>query len=386
MNNNNNIDNNNKKKSKKSNFNKVIMNASKEHKFNTSNLNTSRSVYKTEKEYQDSFDEMIAFEKTISKKDKTDINVVIYHEDNNDGLICAYVAWKYLVKENKKKVEFIGLKPSFGQNVNRGISRFFDKMKGKNVLIVDLSYNPQTLSALRNTANSLLVIDDHPDTTKGAKDIFVGENHAACAYVQKFFYPSEKIPKIVQYVDNSDRKLFLPFTPHSNYFTLTLGFRFVHNIFKTRGEKLFEVLDELFKSDNPNFFIFLGKYYDEVRENIKNQIAINARPTNFLGYRVGVLNFNAPSLTKPVGRQIITNFKNRGEHIDFAVLWGYEYTSNAYSITLIDDHKQTKINMADISKKLGQESGTAKGGSGTKHLGHFYWNKDIWSLFNRKSL
>jgi len=37
--------------------------------------------------------------------------------------------------------------------------------------------------------------------------------------------------------------------------------------------------------------------------------------------------------------------------------------------------------MADIAKKLGQESGSHKGGSGTKHLGHFYWTKDIWSLF-----
>lgn len=372
-------------KTKSRNFNKLAMNAVKNYKFDNGK-NITKSKYKTEAEYQKSFGDILDFEKKYSAKNKKDINLVIYHDDNNDGIIAAYVAWKYLVKDNKKSVDFYGLKPGFGEMINRRIENIMGEIRGKNVLILDLSYNKETLNAIRDAAKSLIVIDDHPETTEKGKDIFIGKDHAAVAYTWKFFYPGEKVPKVIQYVDDSDRKLFLPFVPFSNLFALALGFRFVHNIFKASGEKLFEALDELLKGDNPNFFVFIGKYYDEVRENIKMQVANNAKMTNFQGYRVGVLNFNAPALTKVVGRQIVTNFQARGQPIDFAVLWGYEYTANppAYNVTLIDDHKQTRINMAEIAKKLSKLGGHPKGGGGKQHEAHFYWNRDIWELFEKK--
>ncbi len=372
-------------KTRTQNFNKLAANAVKGYDFKNGR-NASKSKYKTETEYQNSFDDILKFEKNFTEAQKKAINFVIYHDSNNDGVVSAYVAWKYLVKENKKDVSFFGLKPGFGANVNKRITNILDNMKGKNVLIVDLSYNKQTLDKIRNSANSLLVIDDHRETTEQQKDVFVGSNHSAVAYTWKFFYPKEKVPKIIQYVDDSDRKLFLPFVPFSNLFALSLGFRFVHNVFKTYGDKLFSALDELFKGDNPNFFVFIGKYYDEVRENIKTQIAANARTTNFQGYRVAILNMNAPGLTKVVGRQMVTNFAARGEPVDFAVLYGWEYSNfpQAYNVTLIDDHQQTKINMATLATKLGKISRHPKGAGGTTHEAHFYWTGDIFDLFKKK--
>jgi hypothetical protein len=274
------------------------------------------------------------------------------------------------------------MKPHHGINVNKRISGLEDIIKNKNVLILDISYGNNTFDFIKKNSKNMIVIDDHTTTSYKDDNIFVGENHATVGYTWKFFYPKEKIPKIVQYIDDSDGKLFLPFISHSNLFSVSLGFRFVHNIFKSMGPDTFSELHELFKNDNVNFWIFLGRYFEEVRDHLKNQIANNARQTEFQGYKVGVLNFNAPSLVKPVGRQILTNMNKNSKKIDFAVLWGYEYSASppAYRIQLIDDHIQTKINMGDLANKLGKIGGHPKGGGGHQHIGNFYWSKDIFIL------
>lgn len=390
MNNGNNINNSNintgnrKNKTTSANFNKLASNAVKNYEFKNGK-NKSRGKFRTEKEYQDSFNSILKFEKQFTKKQKNDINVIIFHDDNNDGIMSAYIVWKFLgeTKNGNNSVQYIGLKPGFGRNVNKRVDNILDKIKGKNVLILDLDYNEETIKAIKNVAKSLIVIDDHTKYVKPNKDIFVGEIHATVANTWKFFYPSKKVPKIIQYIDNSDAKLFLPFLSFGNLLDLTLGFRFVHNIFKHAGPKLFKEIDELVKDDNPNLLIFIGKYYNEVWDHIKTQSAANARTAKFQGYNVGVLNFNVPSLTKVVGRQIITNMSKYNKKIDFAVCWGYEYTANppAYRITMIDDHKQEKIDLGLIARELGKKGGHPKGGGGHKHVGNFYWSGNIWDLF-----
>jgi hypothetical protein len=333
---------------------------------------------------------MLVFQKKFSDKEKKSIDVVIFHDDNNDGVVGAYIAWKYLMLDNKQEVKFIGLKPGKGRGIERRMENLGNLIKNKNVLILDLAYNKDTLNYVNDVAKLMIVIDDHFSGEKYANpNIFVGENHAAVAYAWKFFYPKEKVPKIVQYVDDSDAKLFLPYVAFPDLFSSALGFRFVHNIFMPTGSESFEKLHELFKTDNVNFFIFLGKYFEEVRNNLKDQIAINARLANFQGYRVAVLNFNSPALSKPVGRQMVSNFEKSGNPIDFAVLWGFEYSAQppAYRVQLIDDHKQTKLNMSDFASRLGKLGGHPKSGGGHgNHIGNFYWTKDIFDLFKHQYL
>jgi len=379
-----NLDRKNKTTSK--NFNKLAANAVKGYDFKNGK-NSSKGKYKTEKEYQSSFDDILKFQKQYTDAQKKQINLVIFHDDNNDGVVSAYISWRYLVNDNKKDVKFLPMKPSHGRNVDKRVSNLEDQIKDKHVLILDLAYSDPTFDYIKNKAKSMIVIDDHAErVTYKDKNVFVGDGHAAVAYTWKFFYPNKEVPKFVQYVDDSDAKLFLPFISYSNLVSVSLGFRFVHNIFKSMGSETFEELHQFFKDDNINFWIFLGKYFEEVRDHLKNQIAANARAKDFQGYRVGVLNFGAPGLIKPVLRQIITNFKKRGEHIDFAVAYSYEYTANppSYRVTIIDDHQQTKLNMGEIAEKLGKIGGHPKLGGGHTHVGNFYWSKDINDLFRTR--
>ena len=79
---------------------------------------------------------------------------------------------------------------------------------------------------------------------------------------------------------------------------------------------------------------------------------------------------------------MMTNFKNMGQNVDFAVLWGYEYSTTppAFRVQLIDDHAQTRLNMHDIAVKLAKIGGHPKGGGGHAHVGNFYWGRPIEEL------
>ena len=383
-------------------FNKVLNNALKNKNIFKTNLSaiTNKTKFKSADEYQNDFNDIISFRKGLTKKDVEELNMIVYHDENNDGIFSASIAYNFLKTEgiNKNNISLLGLKPNKG---NKVFVKDPDQYKGKNVLILDLDYSGEYLQVLSRYCNSILIIDDHDKTDQRNSDkIKLFKNraniHGTVAYVWKFFYPKLDVPITIQLIDDSDMKLFLPFIPRgfSNNFTQAIGHRYVHNknpdfIAKKRSGKLFEELWEFISEKSINFLIFAGYYYQEVIESLKNQIAINAKPANFQGYDVAVLNFNAPNLKKQVARQIMSNYRAMGSPIKFCVLWGYEYTNNCYDVTIMDDHRPSStINLKEIAEELGRIGGSSKGGGGHQHEAHFYWPRndkmDIWDLFSQK--
>jgi hypothetical protein len=378
---------NNEKNINNINFNKLLLNSFKNKSLKLKKNNSNQS--KKHDNYESSFDDINSFRKLFTKSEIDNIDIIIYHDENNDGMFSAAIAYNYLIENNSnKKIELIGEKP--------GKFNFRNKISGKNILILDLSLKIEYLNEIIKLAKHFIVIDDHSKTLLNNKNIFNGNNHSACGYTWKFFYPKKEIPNTILYIDSSDGKLFLSFIPpsFSTLFAQSTGIRFTHGkskqlILKKQNGEFFIELWNLINNDTKLcLFIAIGYYYHQFSENLKEQIAINAIPAKFQGYNVGLLNFNSPLLTKPVARQIITNFRNRGQNIDFAVCWGYEHINNSYRIQLIDDHKQTRIRMDEIAKKLGQIGGNPKGGGGHAHVSNFYWPRnskyDIWDLFTKQ--
>ena len=381
----------------KTNFNKILKDCVKDVKLRNGKIKSGqRYGFDTEKDYQDSFGKLLDFRKKFKDIQLKDIDTIVYHDENNDGMMSAAIVYNFLVNDHDKDISDITFFPT---KPNRNFIPNDNYFSDKNIIILDLAYSEKTINQFYSMANSVIVIDDHKENAnEGSKydSFFTGDGeHAAVGYTCKFFYPEKDVPLIIQYIDDSDGALFLPFTPFSHSFTLSIGIRLTHSksgkILRNRRQnpdKILEQLSKIFTNNDPIFWTFIGKYMQELMNGIKDQIALNAKPANFQGYKVGVLNFNAPGLTKQVGRQINTNFKQRNEHIDFAVLWGYEYTANAYNVTLIDDHRQNNINIGQLCHKLGEIGGHLKGGFGHGHDGHFYWPKnnkhDIWELFKKK--
>lgn len=379
------------KKSGKVDFDKFLDQCLKDRDiFSTMNKNEKK---KRNEEYENSFQEIDTFRKSLTKKDIEDINTIVYHDENNDGIfsaVCAYHYYSTTYPNRVQDLRLVPVKPQAGMTFIN--PRDQEKYKDRNLLILDLDFHPQYVENIKKISNQMIIIDDHTqgNSLKGNK-IFVGTNHAACANTFKFFYPKEPIPNVVKIIDISDSKIGLgEYSNYMNHFTRFLGHRFTHN--KTMRKDPQTMMNELWNlifNINMNTALFIGHYMDEAENSLKDQIAINAKPAKFQGYNVAVINFNAPSLLKPVLRQINTNYERMEQPIDFAVGWGWEYTANGYSVTIMDNHRpESTVHLGDIAKKLAKYGGHPKGGSGHPHIGHFYWPKnqkvDIWDLFSKQ--
>jgi len=369
-------------------------------KNNIKNNNIELSDYKNEKkEYQNSFDSIIDFSKKISTPKKNAINCIIYHAENSDGIMSAYIVLQYLKEHGKKDITIIPAKPSSGYGqVNQKLLKYNNDMKDKNILILDLQYNQANLKHIQSLANNVYIIDDHEIANKNKKnkiEHFIGDNsHACIAYTWKFFYPKKEVPLYVQIIDNDDRKLQLPFLSQFRKISSFYNYRIFHSPYlNIKFDKMedFVYLDNVTKNEFNLLINMIGHYYEELANNIKDQVARNARKATFQGHPVYVLNYNDPVLSRMVGRQMLTNAQKRGDKIDFAVLWGYEYTNQCYRVQLIEFHGgKPKYNLPQIAKTLGNIGRTVKGGAGASYVGNFYWphskDKDIWDLFSKNYL
>ena len=361
------------------------------------NKNNDNKSYKNEmQEYQKSFDDIINFSKKITAVKKKGINCIIFNTSNSDGIMSANITVKFLLENKKKDIVIIPAKPSSGAGkINERLTKYNDNMKNKNILILDLQYNQENLKHIKDLAKNVYVIDDHSIANRNNSNHFVGtSNHATVAYTWKFFYPKKDVPIYYQLIDNDDRKLGLPYLSKYRSMTSFFNYRIFHSPYlKINFDTVedFEKLDSAINGEFDNISTLIGHYYDELANNIKEQVARNARKETFQGHPVYVLNYNDPVLYKMVARQMLSNAKKRGENIHFAVLWGYEYTSRAYKVYLSEFHGgKPKYNLAHIAKTLGNIGKHFKGGGGDKYVGNFYWprtrDKDIWDLFSKNYL
>ena len=77
--------------------------------------NRYASKYPTENDYQNSFDDIISFSKSLTKKEMENIDIIMYNQGNNDGMFSAYIPWLFFKKNNSsnlKMPQFIPAKPS----------------------------------------------------------------------------------------------------------------------------------------------------------------------------------------------------------------------------------------------------------------------------------
>jgi hypothetical protein len=377
-------------------FNNAIKNGTKKVVLEVQDSGFGESKYKTEKAYQASFDDIANFVKAakIKTADKRAIDSILFHKGNNDGISCAFVFWKYITNSGKNENPGIlmkGIKPDFTtkNEVSKHLIQVDKHIIGRNVLVVDLSYNQTSYDYIAEKANSMIVIDNHQQTgVNPAKKIFTDTGHAACASVFKMFFPKKPIPLWLQYVDTDDCKLFLPFLPHVNLFSTFMQVRITkcnmltkRNAFDNISSGAYEQMDHILADDNLSWMIFAGSYMNEIKENFNYILASNAHPCRFYGYDVMILNLEFQGMDKNVGRQMITNRQNQikknGGHgkVDFAVLWSYHMNERRLRIQLVGDHFGKSINVIDIGRKISMQSKYKTGqGGGFGNVASFFLN------------
>ncbi len=374
-------------------FNAIIRNCVKNKElkqvYKQSGNNKFAPKYATKEEYDNSFTSIEQFSKKFTPSQLKSIDTIVFNE-NNDGFFAGAIAYHALKELGANIKKIAKIKPNQAYKPDKDFDR------GASAIFVDVDFSESTLKYMLDYCKYMIVIDDHEPRMKHENfySSWVpskGKNdHSACACTWKFFYPREHVPFVISYVDSSDTKLFLPWVSYGSKFSEAMGFRYTHSRgpemrAKIASGKVFEELWDIIMQSNVNDLITFGHYYFEVTEKLKEQIAVNAQIRDFQGYKVGVLNFRSPALTKKVGRQICTNLKGK---IDFAVLWGWEYTLNCYGITLINDHQKTSTKVDEIGKKLAAIGGHYKGGGGREDEYNLYWprdnKRDIWDLFEKQ--
>tara|TARA_Y100000590_G_scaffold112549_1_gene128371 strand:- start:878 stop:2122 length:1245 start_codon:yes stop_codon:yes gene_type:complete len=378
-------------------FNNAIKNGVKKHGVKEDTVSDNvKSKFKTEKAYQKSFDAILEFEKKFTEKQKKQIDSVLYHTGNNDGISCAYIFWSFITKKGKtinKNILFKGIQPDHSSHkvVSKHLLAVKKHIDGRNVLLLDMEFNETSLEYIEKTAKSMIVIDNHSKTvTNVSKGIFSTTEHAACASSYLFFNPKNEVPLWVQYVDNDDTKLFLPFLEHTSYFSTFMQVRLTKCNMLTKRKAFdridgggYEQMENILGEKDLSWLVYAGAYMNEIKENFNQILAMNAHVTKFYGYDVVIKNLEFQGLDKNVARQMITNRQNqirqeikkggKGGNVDFAVLWSYHHQHGNFRIQLIDDHKQTKLSMVDIARQITQDSKFATGrGGGMKHVGNFF--------------
>jgi oligoribonuclease NrnB/cAMP/cGMP phosphodiesterase (DHH superfamily) len=136
---------------------------------------------------------------------RNEIDIVIYHHNCVDGFMSASIAKKYLDENisNSKSVQYIPFQYSWNTYY------LLQKIKGKNVLITDFSFDYDIVKKMIETTKSLLILDHHKTAQKklekiDSKYLVFDMKHSGAFITWTYFYGFQNIPESVMLVEDRD--------------------------------------------------------------------------------------------------------------------------------------------------------------------------------------
>lgn len=254
----------------------------------------------------------------MSPIDPNSVNVVIYHADCTDGFGAAYSAWKCLGNRAEYHACKHGTPPP--------------NVKGKNVVILDFSFNNETTKKMIESASQLLVIDHHKSAMVELHDIpntkfDMTKSGAMLAW--EFFHPGKEPPKFIRYIQ--DRDLWKWELDYSKEFSA--AFDMVP--FEFEEFEKFEddsVFDDAVKR---------GSYILAYSKTVVKKVCDKAQPRKFDGKEVLVV--NASHWMSEIGARLAPD-------CDFALVWYWDHESKHTKVSLRAFHEA--VDVAEVAKKF----------------------------------
>jgi len=263
------------------------------------------------------------------------VDCVIYHANCTDGFGAAFSAWKLLGNRAEYYPCTHGCKPP--------------DVKGKNVVILDFSFDNKTTKKLIKDANNLLVIDHHKSAMVELHDIsntIFDMNKSGATMSWEFFHPGKEPPKFIQYI--TDRDLWRWELPYSKEFSA--AFDMVPYQF-----------EEFEKFEDDSVFddaIKRGSYILAYSKTVIKKVCDKAVLKKFKGKNVYVV--NSSHWMSEIGAKLSPD-------CDFALIWYYDHDDQHTRVSLRSFHDH--IDVSEIAKEF-------KGGGHRKAAG-FTLAKDI---------
>jgi len=247
------------------------------------------------------------------------VNFVIYHADCSDGFGAAYSAWKLLGDRAQYHAAKYGEPPP--------------NVTGKNVAILDFSYDNATTKRLIKEANSLIVIDHHKSAMVELHDVSCTRfdmTHSGAMLAWKFFHPGKESPRMIKYIE--DRDLWNWQLPYSKEFSA--AFDMVPFDF----EEFDKYLDDS-AIDNAQE---RGAYILAYSKTVISKIAKHAVARKLFGKNVLVV--NSSHWMSEIGAAL-------SPKCDFAVIWYHDHESLQVKVSLRAHHDDADV--SEIAKKFG---------------------------------
>lgn len=278
-------------------------------------------------------------------------DMVIYHRNCDDGFVSAWVAWTIF----KDTVQY---------HAAEATDKFVPDIKGKRVLMVDVTFlDKKLMDHIRTNSNGLCVIDHHDQakTVLDSTDSYIHKHEHSAAYLTwEYFYPDKTVPVFIKYIEDKDikgRKY-----EYTKYFSTALPINYKKDTIE------FKTWSKLLEKDEVVKVIKTGKAISSYKEDIIRRNLFGAL-MKFDKYTVIAHNFVAVGLRNDIGNMLAKKFEKEA---DFAFVWAYEHYKQRYSITLRSIKDGANLN--EIAKKY-------KGG-GHPRAATFY-HDNVLSLLNK---
>ena len=251
--------------------------------------------------------------------DPHSVDLVIYHSNCTDGFGAAYAAWKLLGDRAEYHPAKYGELPP--------------DVRGKNVVVLDFSYDNATTKRLMKEANSFLVIDHHKSAMVELHDVTCTRfdmNHSGAMLAWKFFHPGKEAPRMIKFIE--DRDLWKWEIPYSKEFSA--AFDMVPFDF----EEFDKYLDDS-AVDNAQE---RGAYILAYSKTVISKIAKHASPRKMGGKDVLVV--NSPHWMSEIGAAL-------SPKCDFAVIWFYDHDTRQVKVSLRAHHEDSDV--SEVAKRFG---------------------------------
>ncbi len=222
----------------------------------------------------------------------------LYHAFCPDGFGAAYAYWK---KYGDKNITFIPV--NHGEPVPEMIS-------GSHLVIADFSYKRDILLGLEKKFSKIEVLDHHAtakDDLEGISFAKFDMNRSGAVIVWQECFPDEKVPLLLQYVQ--DRDLWNFKLEKSKEVSAYIG-TFEYDFAKWNALSL-EI-----ESDLENV-IHIGSAILKREEQLVKDAAESVRIVEFAGHKIPTV--NSSILHSDIGHYLLNKFSE----YPFALIWNY---------------------------------------------------------------
>lgn len=279
---------------------------------------------------------------TFKKINPDNINIVLYHSGCFDGFACAFIVWYYY-------------KQKFGIDIANNISyipcvhqnevseEFINKIKDKNVLMCDFSYNYDLLIKLIDVSESFMILDHHKTAEANLKNIscslkIFDMKKSGCGITWDFFFPNSDMPAFLKHIQ--DRDIWSYAVPNT--------LEFITYFYQKNFD--FELWESYIDNTLVKKAVKIGGTWLNYQKKIIEE-TINSCASTIVheidNKHVTVAYCNVPYFKSDIGNKLFDKFPNA----DFSCVWDFDLYRDQTLFSLRSTNE--RMDVSTIAKKIG---------------------------------